>query len=149
MVIKSKGKKSVKHKIEEIKGSYKFTYIKFNFSFLTSNNSFNINNSKINSETKADLIDRIIELSNDTIISLGILGKERGYETIDDSMIAIKAKCSTKFDDNRERVQACSDKYHVFRLYPNNNPRAVRIIGKFAKGVFYVFFIDMEHKYIK
>ena len=40
MVIKSKGKKSVKHKIEEIKGSYKFTYIKFNFSFLTSNNSF-------------------------------------------------------------------------------------------------------------
>ena len=42
MAIKNKGKSSTKHKVEDIRGSYKFTYIKFNFSFLMSNNDFNL-----------------------------------------------------------------------------------------------------------
>jgi hypothetical protein len=97
---------------------------------------------------KADILDRIIELSENTTISLGTLGKERGFETIEESNIKITAKYSNKFDDNEERVQACSEKYYVFRIYPNINPYPARMIGKWAKGLFYIFFIDLEHKYV-
>lgn len=148
MGIQRKNVKSQKHKIEEIKGSYKFLYIKFNFSFLSNSKQYNFDNSKMTQNIKADILDRIIELSENTIISLGTLGKERGFETIEESNIKITAKYSNKFDDNEERVQTCSDKYYVFRIYPNNNPYPARMIGKWARGLFYIFFIDLEHKYV-
>lgn len=148
MGLQRKNVKSRKHKIEEIKGSYKFLYIKFNFSFLSNNKQYNFENSKIIPKVKADILDRIVELSSATIISLKALGKERGFETIDEDCIKITAKCNNKFEDNKDRVQACSDKYYIFRIYPTNHPYPARMIGKWAKGVFYIFFIELEHKHV-
>jgi len=148
MGIKRIKTKHQKHNVEEIKGSYKFSYIKFNFSFLSTNKQYNFENSKITSKIKVDILDRIIELSLDTIMAVQALGKERGLETIDNSNIKISAKCKSNFEDNEERVQICSDKYYIFRVYPNNNPYPARLIGRWAKGVFYIFFIELEHKYV-
>lgn len=139
---------SQKHKKEEIKGSYNFLYLKFNFSFLSTNKQYNLQNAKITPNMKVDILDRIIELSSDTIMALRTLGKERGYETINDSSIKITAKCNSNFHSNEERVQACGGKHYIFRLYPNNNPLPARIIGRLAKGVFYIFYIELEHKYV-
>ncbi|SFF67965.1 hypothetical protein SAMN04487885_106108 [Clostridium cadaveris] len=148
MAIKKKNKETKKHKVEEIKGSYKFNYIKFNFSFLSTNSKYNFNNNKMSDLHKAELINRILFWSSCSIIYLSQLPKDKGYETIAEEMIAITASPNNKFYEDAERVQACSDKYYVFRLYPNNNPIAIRLIGKWANGVFYLFFIDMDHKYV-
>ncbi|WP_297429950.1 hypothetical protein [Clostridium sp.] len=148
MAIKSKSTGHKKHKVEEIKGSYKFTYIKFNFSFLTTNKQYNFENPKMMNDIKIQIFDRILYWSSMTTTALGTLGKNLGYETIEESQIKINAKCNSNFGSDEERGRACSDKYYVFRGYPNNNPYTVRLIGKWAKGIFYLFFIDLEHKYI-
>ena len=141
--------KKEKYKVEDIKGSYKFTHLKFNFSFLTSNSKYNFDNKKIDKNVQADILKRICELSGYTIVQLGSLGKERGYESLLENSISISARCNNDFFKNQDRANAANNKYMIFRLYPNNNPLPARIIGKFINGVYYIFFIELEHKCYK
>lgn len=140
-------KNATKNKVNanEIRGSYKFEYFKFNFSFLSPNSEYNFENKLINSGLKLDIFARILDLSDKPILSIKLLGKKKGYETVPVNHIKIKSNCKSSFYDNEERVQACEDKYYIFRLYPNNNPLAIRLIGRFAKGVFYLFYIAIDH----
>ncbi|MDK0719586.1 hypothetical protein P7A74_16445 [Clostridium perfringens] len=140
-----KKKKTEKTKIEDIKGSYKFKYLKFNFSFL-SNNKYGLK--KMDKQMKADLIDRMEELSSISYMELSALPKERGFEDIKSESISIEAEFKEKqFNDGNFRNK--SDKFKIIRLYPNNNPKPVRLIGKEANNIFYLLYIDQEHKCYK
>lgn len=145
--IKSKKKKSSeKTNIEDIKGSYKFKYLKFNFSFLSNNSTYSFKN--MDKQMKADLIDRMEELSSMSYMQLSALPKNSGFEDIKESSFSIKAKFKEEqFNDGNFRNK--SDKFKVIRLYPNNNPKPVRLIGKESNNVFYLLYIDQEHKCYK
>ncbi|MGV3027079.1 hypothetical protein ACED96_15365 [Clostridium thermobutyricum] len=143
---RKKSKTNEKTNIEDIKGSYKFKYVKFNFSFLTTNNTYNFK--KMDKQMKSDLLDRIEELSSMSYMELSSLPKEKGFEDINKNSISISAKFKEEqFNDGDFRNK--SDKFRVIRLYPNNNPKPVRLIGKEANNVFYLMFIDKEHKCYK
>ncbi|EPY2302228.1 Uncharacterised protein [Clostridium sporogenes] len=139
-------KPSKKINSNEIKGSYKFKYLKFNFSFLSTNSDYNLE--KLDEHIKADLIDRMEELSSITYLQLASMPKSRGFEGIKESSFSIKANYK-KEKFNEEDFRNSCDKYNIIRLYPNNNPLPVRLIGKLSNNVFYLLFIDKEHKCYK
>lgn len=145
--IKSKKKKSNEKKtIEDIKGSYKFKYLKFSFSFLSTNSTYNLK--KMDKRMKSDLLDRIEELSSMTYMQLNALHKSKGFEEIKENSFSITAEYK-KDEFNEGGFRNKSDKFKIIRLYPNNNPLPVRLIGKEANNVFYLLYIDKEHKCYK
>ncbi|MGL5084861.1 MAG: hypothetical protein ACRC68_03960 [Clostridium sp.] len=145
--IKSK-KDKVKNKtnISEIIGGYKFEYLKFNLSFFSTNNDYNFK--QMDKTTKADILDRLQELSTETFMQVASYSKNRGFELIDKKSIAIKANYK-QVEFEKDGFRNSGTKYHIFRLYPNNNPLPVRLIGKITSNIFYILFIDMDHKTYK
>lgn len=133
----------------DIKGSYNFTRLQFNFSFLTANSEYNFSNKKINKNIKADILDRLCELSANDIMAINAQGKKRGFEFIEDKRIAIRAVCNPSFFRSEYIKEFCPAKYCIFRLYPNNNPFAARILGRLINGAFYIHFIDLDHECYK
>ena len=141
-----KKKQNKKKTIEDIKGSYEFKYLKFNFSFLSTNNKYNFK--KMENQMKIDLLDRIEELSSMTYMQLSSLPKEKGFEEIKEKSFSINAKYKEdEFNDGNFRNK--SDKFKVIRLYPNNNPYPTRLIGKETNNIFYLLYVDKEHKCYK
>ena len=117
--------------------SFSPTHIMFNFSFLSYMENFDKNH-------KAQLVNRIIELSKEPYLVLAQWPKEKGFENIS---IEINKKINPNFFESENRT--FDGKYTIIRLYPNNNPLPSRIIGKMLNKIFYVFFIDIEVKLYK
>ncbi|AGK95193.1 hypothetical protein [Clostridium pasteurianum] len=132
---------------EDIKGSYKFKRIQFNFSFLSTNSEYNFKN--LTRDMKADIIDRLCELSSMDLVQIHSISKERGLEYIEDKGISIKAKCHPDFSSNEYIKSCCPKKYCIIRIYPNNNPTPSRILGRLIGHAFYIHFIVMDHKCYK
>lgn len=108
------------------------THLKFNFSFITYMDNFE----EIH---KAHLIDRILELSKEPYLVVSNWPKNIGFEYI---RLDISKDINPDFFKSSHRV--FDGKYHVIRLYTNNNPLPSRIIGKIIRNVFYIFFIDIN-----
>lgn len=113
------------------------THLKFNFSFI----SYDKN---ITKTIKSDLYDRIQELSAEPYLVVANYDKKIGFEF---ENLKITKKLPQKIYDNETRK--IDEKYAIFRLYPNNNPSVVRIIGKFVDKIFYIIFIDVNGKLYK
>lgn len=87
------------------------------------------------------LWERMRELSETkfTIISAS-WGREKGFENVP---VDIKKTVPLEFVE-RFPGSMVGKKFHIMRLYPNNNPTPSRIIGKIVHNVFYIFFIDIK-----
>lgn len=125
--------------------SFKPSHMKFNFSFMTTNNTFSFNNHEFSNEHKAQLIQRIFELSSEDYIVIAGRNKKIGIEFIDKTNLKRPVEYGKKFDESDFRKKA-NEKFAVFRLYSNNNPIPARIIGKMVNKIFYVMFIDLNHE---
>lgn len=110
------------------------THLKFNLSFISYSDG-------LTPEHKVALFDRMIELSKEPMIVLQSRNKSIGFEL---ERIDIKKEINPKFFESQHRT--FDGKYHIFRIYTNNNPIVARVIGKIIKNVFYIFFIDIGGK---
>ena len=122
-------KQKLKEKIENT--SYELTHIKFNFSFITYCEDFD-------NEHKAQLVNRLFDLSKESYLVVSNWPKEIGFETIP---LNIKKEIHPGFTKGNRKFDG---KYTVIRLYTNNNPLPSRIIGAMKDKIFYVFFIDIK-----
>jgi hypothetical protein len=119
------------------------THLKFNFSFITSNNTFCFTNDEFGNH-KLSFLERIYELSQDDLVKVYLLSKNRGLETIE--KIKRPITWNSKFEDAEFRKKEDNGKYTVFSVYPNNNPLPIRIFGKIIRNVYYIMFIDLKHE---
>lgn len=141
MKIKSKDVSKIKERdVREIE----FSYFKFNFSFI--NNQYSLN--ELEDDDKIIFLKRMCDWSSKPIISIGMDNKKIGYELLNKSCFKKEVKIPEKFYDAEHRKKHTSDKFMVFRLYPNNNPRPTRIIGMFCSPVFYPIYFDRNHKFL-
>ena len=69
-------------------------------------------------------------------------GKENYFEYIP---VKISKELPKEFSE-RFPDEAVTGKFHIMRLYPNNNPFPSRVIGKIVHNVFYIFYIDIKGK---
>ncbi|PEL08195.1 hypothetical protein [Bacillus sp. AFS017336] len=138
---KQKENGTLKEELEK----FKPTHLKFNFSFITSNNNYSFKNQKFTLVHKAQLMDRIYALSDEEYTIIANRPKSIGFEFIP---IKTTVKYNEAFDQSGFRKRA-SHKYMVIRLYPNCNPLPSRIIGKMVDKIFYVLYIDMNHSLYK
>ena len=141
MKIKSKDNKKIKESdVREIE----FSFLKFNFSFI--NNQYSLDT--LEDEHKLQFLTRIQELSERPIKDIAMMRKDRGYELINKEDFKKEICTPIQFNDAAYQKRNSSDKFMVLRLYPNNNPLPTRIIGKFCSPVFYVIYIDRNHKFL-
>lgn len=146
--LKIKDKESNRIHKDEIKKN-KPTHIKFNYSFLTSNNSLCYNNTNFVEGHKLQLLQRVIELSDKELIHILAYKKNIGLEFIEKKDFILDVKYNQKFDDVEYRKKESNGKYAVFRLYTNNKPLPSRIVGKMINNVFYIMYIDLNHELYK
>ncbi|PEJ57378.1 hypothetical protein CN692_13270 [Bacillus sp. AFS002410] len=146
--LKLKPKKGKGISIKDELESFKPTHIKFNLSFVTSNNEFSFSNTSFEDHHKVKLMDRIFELSTEEYVVIANRPKNIAFEFIDSSSF-IRDVSYNKIFDKAEFRKKSNDKFAVFRLYPNNNPLPTRIIGKIVNKIFYVMYIDLNHKMYK
>ncbi len=106
-------------------------FIKFNFSFITYEDN-------LTDREKAQLYDRIREISSVPYLIVSTWDKTKGFEM--EKLNITKQIHPDFFDGNR----TFDGKYTIFRLYKNNYPTPGRIIGKMINKIFYVFFIDVK-----
>lgn len=121
-----------------------FKFFKFNFSFIHKKYTFE----DLEKEDLIELVDRLMFLSNRSITDVSMLGKENGFEMLYAKDFKKVVKLPPDFNETN-RAKNAGEKFMVIRLYPNNNPRPVRIIGKFCSPIFYVFYVDREHAFLK
>ena len=114
--------------IKPCTGCFSPKYLKFNFSFITFDES--------NKEDREQLIKRLIEISSEPYLVVSSWGKEIGFENV---KVNIKKEISKNFEDGNRKFDG---KYTIMRLYTNNNPTPGRIIGKLINQIFYIFYID-------
>lgn len=118
-------------------------FIKFNFTFL------NPKCIPADVSKKAEVLDRIIYLSNFTVVQLCNMSKTSGFETIPrDQIKEFAGKPYEKDNDHRfeEGHRKLSEKCYIIRL---NNSSTTRFIGELIKNIFYVFCIDFTGKAYK
>lgn len=126
-------------------------YISFNWSFITTNNSYNLKSSEFTTEHSHLLVKRLFELSEKDVVSITAnYSKKIGLEKLPKSKLSNKEKLKNleihkSFNDSVRKELAGED-FWVFRLCPNNNPYESRIVGKMIDDVFYVMFIDYRHE---
>lgn len=121
--------------------------VSFNFSFLTTNNDYNIDCSLFTGAIAKKLFNRISFLSSHDVMGATALGKEQGLELIKN--FGRKDKISSlKIHEHfgQDRLNLCNEGYWIFRLCPNNNPYESRVLGKIIDHTFYVMFIDCAHE---
>ena len=123
--------------IKECNNCFSPTHIIFNFSFVNYMENFDKNH-------KAQLVDRIFELSQEPYLVVAQWPKDKGFENIS---LNIRKSIDPSFFESENRT--FDGKYTIIRLYPNNNPLPSRIIGKMLNKIFYVFFIDIDGKLYK
>lgn len=108
-------------------------YLKFNLSYVKYDK-------EIPKEHKAQLLDRMFELSEELYITILNRDKKIGLEFEE---IKIRKRIPSKFEE-RFRSKDYNNKFAIMRLYPNNNPIVARVIGVVIKNIFYVIYIDMD-----
>lgn len=106
-------------------------HIVFNFAYISYEDNFE-------DKEKIDFLNRLRKLSKSTYIAISNMDKKLGFENI---RIDIKKEIPDKFENEIDKFDG---KYTIFRLYPNNNPKKSRIIGKMINKVFYIFYIDIK-----
>lgn len=114
----------------------------FNFSFLCSDDKYNLKNSDIDHRR---LLARLEELSQRTWVALTILPKSSGIERVSKSNLSGRLKDMPDpkgFGD--KRLKYATDKVAIIRL----NGKA-RLIGKLIDQTFYLFWIDLNHELYK
>ena len=112
------------------------THLKFNFSFITYEENFE-------DEYKIQFLNRIRELSSVPYIELQSWRKNKGIEI---ERLDINKEISPAFFKGNSHRNFDNGKYAIFRLYTNDNPILIRVIGCLINKVFYVFFIDVGGK---
>lgn len=121
------------------------THIKFNFSFITSNNNYCFENDEFDDNHKLTLISRMISLSKENLTTIYAYPKNIGIEMLPKSRLR-EVSFNPRFNDAEYRKKEADGKFAVFRLYSNNNPLPSRIIGKLINNVFYILYIDLKHQ---
>lgn len=122
--------------------SYAPTHIKFNFSFICDNKEFCIE--QLDKKYIADTFIRIVKMSQCSYVELMNMRKNIGLESIPDHQIP-KANVLKKKLEVADKDKHCSDKFFVFRIYPNNNPLPARVLGKMNNKVFYILGFTLDH----
>lgn len=119
---------------ESVNKSIRPTHLKFNFSFIT-------HEKDLTDEHKIVLFNRIREISNDSYLVVQQKNKKIGIEY---ESVSIKKEIPPEFYNNEYRKT--TNKFAIFRLYPNDNPIIARVIGKVSNNIFYIFYIDIGGK---
>lgn len=124
-------------------------HIVFNFSFMSNNKSYNFENANFENADRCELLNRIAFLSMNDFVATLAFNKKLGFEKLKFESIK-KQKLGTqklhdKFSVGKPRYEKCGNDFWIFRLYPNNVPKPIRIIGKMDDYHFYLMFIDIEH----
>lgn len=108
---------------------YNPQYLKFNFAYFNLPKNFE-------DKYKAQMLNRMIELSKDTYLVLMQRGKAVGFEL---ENLKINKEIPTAFKNRFEEKNY--SKFTVIRLYPNNNPIVGRIVGVMIHQIFYAFYL--------
>ncbi len=116
---------------QECTNCFSPTHIMFNFSFVNYMEN-------LDEKHKAQLVNRMFELSKEPYLVVSNWPKEIGWENVS---VKINKQIDPKFYESENR--SFDGKYTIIRLYTNNNPLPSRIIGKMLNKIFYVFFIDI------
>ncbi|KRK79301.1 hypothetical protein [Companilactobacillus nodensis] len=122
--------------------------IAFNFSFLSDNDKYNLNNKKFGIQSQY-LFRRIHEMSELSMVELIVGNKRQTLEVLKEIDLPSNAKLLQLVDHKEfgiKRANQSRSKYYIFRLCKNNNPYETRIIGRFIDPVFYIMYLDFEHK---
>jgi hypothetical protein len=126
-------------KLDELK------YLKFNFSFMTTNSNYGFDNAKFVDEHKSQLLSRIFELSKNPYAEVCLMSKNQGFEFIKENDMKFTCKYKEEEFYKSEFRKRANNKYCIMRLYSNNNPACIRCIGKVVSNIFYVMFISFDH----
>lgn len=133
-----KSLKKQKDKITKIcSNCFSPSHMLFNYSFIS------YGWEELNDTEKSQLFNRIYDLSSEEYLLISQRNKKIGIEFINENQIA-KQIPNNFFNVNTHRN--FSGKFCVFRLYPNNNPTAGRVIGVLINKIFYILFIDKKGK---
>lgn len=136
MKIKSKNFQSPSFpKKTKIKPHYTSRFA-FNFSFLTKDSKYNLDNrgNTINSKVRLKFLERICQLSQEDIVKVLGYNKKQGLEKIPEAEVRLRIHSGFKSSD---RYKECEDDYWVFRLGSLG-----RVLGKKNSNIFYVMSID-------
>lgn len=108
----------------------------FNFSFLTKDSKYNLDNrgNTINSKVRLKFLERICQLSQEDIVKVLGYNKKQGLEKITEAEVRLRIHSDFKSSD---RYKECEDDYWVFRLGSLG-----RVLGKKNSNIFYVMSID-------
>lgn len=111
-------------------------HLKFNFSFISYDK-------KMDSKDYMEMFERIKMLSSEPYPSL--LVKYRGkksqfMEIVPVNDIGIRKEIPKEF--RKIFLSETNQKFAIFRIYPNNEPKVARIIGMLKGTIFYIFYID-------
>lgn len=118
----------------------------FNFSFLTKDGQYNLDNSYFKDTVAKQFLDRLHELSVVTKVEVFLMDKQHGIEKYSPSK---NDRLYSKADHRgfgKKRQKLSGDTYFIFRLFPNNHPIPCRVIGKIIDETFYVMYIDCKHE---
>lgn len=128
-----KTKEKNKIKVNVCTKCYDPIYLKFNFSYIVYDEGVNKNHIY-------KLWERMRELSREKYTVILNRPKEVGFEY---ESIEISKDIPCGFSE-RFPSDSAIKKFHIMRLYTNNNPLPSRIIGKIIRNVFYIFYIDIN-----
>lgn len=119
-------------------------YLKFNFSFVS------FDSKKYETNDIASLFERMKFLSSEPfawMMSQYQSDKKQFFEIVSVKDLGIKKEIPKKF---REVFpQETNEKFAIFRVYPNNNPKNARIIGMLKNTIFYIFYLDWNGELYK
>lgn len=135
MKTKFSGKKKVNNKI--VIKRYQDMRVAFNLSFLTNDRKYNFNSSKCTKELKANLLDKMTNLSSQDKMNVLIRGKRGGIERIENPS-KLKLRVHNVFKKTRQND--CDNAYWVFRFASGK----CRVMGMFNDDIFYVLGIDYD-----
>lgn len=111
-------------------------YLKFSFSFVTYEEKMVVQDYK-------EFHERMKFLSSKTwseIRTESIKDKKKFIEMISVNDLGIRKEIPKQF--RNVFPPETNEKYAIFRIYPNNNPKVARVIGMIKNTIFYVFYID-------
>ncbi|MFC6288758.1 hypothetical protein [Levilactobacillus angrenensis] len=106
----------------------------FNFSFVTSNRKYNFSGKHFDKSIKNKLVEKMIRLSNDDLVTVLGWPKESGVENLPDH--AVRLAVNAEFVTSG-RAAACLAGMWIFRL-----AKSSRVVGKIKGTTFYVLAID-------
>ena len=116
---------------------YRDMRVAFNLSFVTKQKKYNFSSPKCTKEIKANLLDKMTNLSLQDKVSVLARGKYGGVESM-----KTPAKLKLRVHDifKATRQEDCDNAYWVFRFASEK----CRVVGMFNDNIFYVLGIDYD-----